>query len=243
MVELRRATGVATDIPDTGVYGVVLELGRAGATGVLEVYGQARVSRLALRRGVPLHASPGVRRWRLGEVIAHLGVPVASGCAALDRVVVPRGRRVGEVLVARGLLSRQGAELALKEQVRLRAQEFLPQRTGRCRFFSGARFLEDVPRLPDRWTAPELVAAVKLATERHGELRELLRRLEASHDPREALGLPPGATFAQARSAFRLLAKAHHPDHLAGVTDRVALDLHRRVFAAALRAFERLEAA
>lgn len=243
MAELHRGAGVARDVPDTGLYGVVLELGRAGATGVLEVYGQGRVSRLALRRGVPFHASPGAPPWRLGEVIGHLGLPVPGGPAALARLVVPRARRVGEVLVARELLAAPGVDLALKEQLRLRAQEILPRRTGRCRFFAGARFLADVPRLPDRWTAPALVAAVQRADQRHEALRWVLRRLETSDDPREALGLPRGASREEARAAFRQLAKDHHPDRLGGVTDRVALELHRRAFAAALLAFRRLEAA
>jgi hypothetical protein len=242
MAELHRGAGVVRDIPDTGVYGILLELGQARETGLLEVYGQGRVSRLALRRGVPLHASPGAIRWRLGDVIDHLGLPVAGGRAALDHAVVPRSRRAGEELIARGLASTPIVELALKEQVRLRAQDFLPRRSGRCRFFSGPRFLAGVPRLPDRWTAPDLVAAVRRATERHEALRWLLRRLESSDDPRAALGVPAGATVEQARAAFRQLAKAHHPDHLAGVTDGVALDLHRRAFAAALLAVQRLEA-
>jgi hypothetical protein len=238
MTEPRRGGTVRTGvIAGEGACELLLELGRDGATGVLEAYSGGRVRSLVLRRGVPIHAHPGAVPWRLGDVISHLGL--RSG---RDALALGARERWGDALVRQGKLSRSSVERALKEQIRLRAQELLSLRDGRYRFYAGAAALRSEPRQPDRWTAQDLVAAVRRGQGRHEELWWQIRRLEESSDPREALDLPPCAGPDQARAAFRRLARDHHPDRLQGVTDPVALALHRRVFAAALRASQRLEA-
>jgi hypothetical protein len=231
-------------VPAASACELLLDLGREKATGVLEVYAEGRVRRFALRCGVPIHAHAGAIAWRLGDVVEHLGLPVKGGAAAALRGAIGLGpaRRTGDALVQRGLLSRSSVERALREQLRLRAQELLRLKEGRYRFYAGAAALRGEPRQPDRWTPADLVAAVRRSDGRHEELRWILRRLEAV-DPREALDLPPRAGAAEARAAFRRIAREHHPDRLQAVADPIALALHRRVFAAALRAWQRLDGA
>lgn len=248
------------DVPAESVCAILLDLHRQEETGLLEVYARGRVFRLALRRGSPIHAHPGATLWRLGEVIEHLGLPVSGGSTSLRRALALSRQRAGEVLVDRGILAPDGLERALKEQIRLRSREFLPLSEGRYRFWRGPGHLRAAPRQPDRWTAPELVIAVRSEAfarrpasarphrphrpprppDPHEPLRRALQKLEGSTDPYRALGLAPGASPDQVRAAFRRLARAHHPDHLGDVTDPRALRLHARIFAAALGAYQRI---
>ena len=66
----------------------------------------------------------------------------------------------GEVLVEQGVIHRKFLDWALKEQISLRASEFLPLVEGRYRLWSGPQFLKSIPRQPDRWRPEELVASV-----------------------------------------------------------------------------------
>lgn len=235
-------TTSAGPIPDETAAALLMEHAKAGTTGMLEIYAAARVHRLALRRGVPIHCSPGSTPWRLGEVLLHLGVPTQGSSAVFRRALLRSSERSrsGERLVELGLVTKRDVSRAIKEQLLLRAREPLTLRAGRFRLFSGPSALRGVPRLPNTWTAKELVEAIDNECHAHHDLRRLLRRLEECSDPFDALGLPRGAGVELARAAFRQLAKAHHPDHLQGVTDRAALRLHKRIFEAALGAYQRV---
>lgn len=210
-------------------------------TGLLEIYAAGRVVRLALRRGVPIHCSPVSTPWRLGEVLHHLGVPIAGDSATFRRALLNSSERSrsGERVATFGLVKKRDVDWALKEQLRLRAREVLSLRSGRYRLFNGSGALRGVPRLPNSWTAEALIEAIENDRSSFDDLRRLLRRLEESTDPNDALGLPRGAGSEHVRAAFRQLAKEHHPDHLQGVTDRMELRLHKRIFDAALDVYQR----
>jgi hypothetical protein len=227
------------DVGPGSVSAVLHDLAERGETGMLEVLAEGRVFRLALRRGVPIHASSGLDLWLIGHVIEHLGEPIGGGVAALRRVLARASGRSGDELVRAGVTSRDCVEQALKEQIRLRAQTFLPLTRGHYRFWRGGEHLSDVPRQPDRWTADDLSREARHGFVPHRALRDLLRRL-GDDDPCSALGLPRGASITEARRAFRELARAHHPDRLGLERDAAALDLHRRIFIAAVRAYGRL---
>jgi len=222
---------------------VLLDLHRERETGLLEIYGKSRVYRIALRRGVPIHAQPGRVRWLLGDVIDHLDAPVETDIDTLRRVIATSHGRAGAMLTMRGLVSQEVVDRALKEQIRLRAQESLILDHGRYRFWPGPSALEGIPRQPDRWSAPDLVAAVHTPNGPHEGLLHLLRRLEKSTDPYEALGLGPGADPDQARIAYRMLARSHHPDHVGPQADPRTRLVHRRIFEAATRAYRQARAA
>jgi hypothetical protein len=242
----------AGEIPSASACAVLLEISRGGETGLLEIYAKERVFGLILRHGAPIHANPGATPWRLGEVIEHLGLPVRGGAPELRRVMALSRDRAGEMLISRGYLTKECLDRALKEQIRLRAGEFLTLAEGRYRFWSGPEHLRAAPRQPDRWTASGLVAAVRGGSlprprpprakpaEPPEPLRRLLDRLESGPDPYAALGLPQGADARQIRRAFRRLAVSHHPDRLPGLTDPEARALHARIFAAALDAYQEI---
>lgn len=223
-----------------GAYEVLFELSRSRRTGLFEVYAGERVYGLALRRGAPIHARPGVLPWVLGDVMGHLGLRDSRSELGLGGAqAFGRGEPVGKLLIQSGFVTPFDVDRALKEQIRLRAQEFLPLTQGRYRFWSGGSQLKGLPRQPDRWTAGELIDVVRRSGGRAEALRCLLNRLEGSRDPFVALGIEGIQDREAARTAFRRLAKDHHPDRLGGNKGAVERLLHRRIFQAALKAYER----
>ena len=231
------------EIGEEGATRVLLDLSACRVTGMWEIYTSSRVFRLALRSGVPIHAFPGSTPWLLGEVLAFLGAPLAGGEEHLKRTLALNPGRSGEVLAAHGIIQDKYVQWALKEQISLRASEFLPLTEGRYRLWAGPQFLKSIPRQPDRWRAEELAASVRHPVARDVDLRTLLARLTTSRDPRHALGLPCGADPEQVRSMFLTLAKRHHPDRIPASEGAERRALHRRVFEASVRAYRLASAA
>lgn len=225
------------DIPDEGASRILLDLQACDVTGMWEIYHESRVYRLALRAGVPIHAFPGKNPWLLGEVLAFLGAPIKGGMDELQKIIALHPGRSGEVLVERGIIHPKYVDWALKEQICLRAAEFLHLRAGRYRIWAGPQFLKNVPRQPDRWRPEELIDAIRRPHVANDDLRVLLGKL-SSDDPFSALGIARGARPDEIRTAFLELAKTHHPDHVAATEDHQRLALHRLVFEASVRAYE-----
>jgi hypothetical protein len=231
------------EIGPEGASRVLLDLSACRVTGMWEIYSTSRVYRLAMRSGVPIHAFPGATPWLLGEVLAFLGAPIKGGAEHLKRTLALNPGRAGEVLVEHGIIHRKFVDWALKEQISLRASEFLPLVEGRYRLWSGPQFLKSIPRQPDRWRPEELAASVSRHSGANDDLRRLLDRLTASEDPRHALGLPPDADHETIRTTFLALAKRHHPDRVPVGEGEERLGLHRRVFEASVRAYKLASAA
>jgi hypothetical protein len=236
----RDARWAGGDITDEGAERILMDLSACGVTGLWEVYAGDRVYRMALRSGAPIHVFPGRTPWLLGDVLEHMGAPIRGGQDGLRRTLALNPGLSGSVLVEHGIIMPKYLDWALKEQISLRAAEFLPLTEGRYRVWAGTQFLKCVPRQPDRWQSAELIAAVRGS--RDDDLRRLLGRLGRG-DPVAALGLEPGASRADVREAFRRLALEHHPDRLPPSTDPRRLALHRQVFEASVRAYELATAA
>lgn len=231
------------EIGPEGASRVLLDLSACRVTGMWEIYTNSRVHRLALRSGVPIHAFPGSTPWLLGEVLAFLGAPIRGGSDQLTRTLALNPGRSGEVLVEHGIVHRKYLDWALKEQISLRAAEFLPLVEGRYRLWSGPQFLKSIPRQPDRWRPEELVASVNGRRQPDEDLRGLLERLTSSDDPRQALGLPADADAGTIRATFLELVKRHHPDRVPESEGDERRSLHRRVFEASVRAYRLASAA
>ncbi len=231
------------EIGEEGATRVLLDLSACRVTGMWEIYSSSRVYRMALRSGVPIHAFPGSTPWLLGEVLAFLGAPLRGDAEHLKRTLALNPGRSGEVLVSHGIIHEKFVDWALKEQISLRASEFLPLRQGRYRLWSGPQFLKSIPRQPDRWRAEELAAAIRRPGAADEDLRLLLERLTTSKDPRQALGLHGDADPEKVRSTFLELAKRHHPDRIPAEEGEARLSLHRRVFEASVRAYKLASAA
>lgn len=231
------------DLPRGGATRVLLDLAACQVTGMWEIYAGERVYRLALRNGTPIHAFPGKTPWRLGEVLVYLQAPIRGGLEELTKVIALNPGRAGITLAEHGIVPSRYVQWALKEQISLRAAEFLPLTQGRYRLWCGPQFLRNVPRQPDRWRTDELISSLRPPHPEELELRELLGRLTGEKDPRRALGLGPDATAEQTRAAFLSLVKDHHPDHLPADAGPGRRNLHRLVFEAAVEAYEQARAA
>ena len=230
------------EIPGEGAGRVLLDLSACRVTGLWEVYSGSNVFRLALRSGVPIHAFPGRVPWLLGEVLVYLGAPLRGGVDEIRRLIAMNPGRSGEVLASLGVVRPKHVEWALKEQICLRAAEFLDLRHGRYRVWAGSRFLRSSPRQPDRWRPEELLSAIRRPHPANDDLRQLLGRL-STQDPLDALGLPPTATSDEIRAAFLALAKKHHPDRIHPSASPERRALHRLVFEASVRIYETARAA
>ena len=241
---------LAGDIDDQdGATRVLLDLAADRATGMWEIYADGRVHRIAMRSGAPIHAFAARTPWLLCDVMAALGLPMLCDEAEARRILAIGAGLSGRRLALAGATSIENVEIALREQIRLRAAEILAPREGRFRFFAGGSNLRGFPRQPDRWRAADLVAAIAGGPSPAGparaneDLHRVLARFCADADPIEALGLPPGAGPAAVKDAFRRLALAHHPDRVAGSEPRVRALLHRRIFEAATEAYRLARAA
>lgn len=222
---------------------MLLDLSACSVTGMWEIYAGERVYRLALRNGTPIHAFPGKTPWKLGEVLVYLEAPIRGGLEEMQRVIALNPGRAGLTLAESGVVPAKYVQWALKEQISLRAAEFLPLEHGRYRLWCGGQFLRNVPRQPDRWQTEELISSMIRPDPEEIRTRRLLTRLTSERDPRAALGLPPTSSRDQLRSAFLAIVRDHHPDHLPGSVTSRRRNLHRLVFEAAVEAYEQAEAA
>jgi len=214
LFDARDVKWMGGEIGEEGAARVLLDLSACRVTGMWEIYSGSRVYRLAMRSGVPIHAFPGSTPWLLGEVLAFLGAPLRGDAEHLKKTLALNPGRSGEVLVEHGIVHRKFVDWALKEQISLRAAEFLPLVEGRYRLWSGPQFLKSIPRQPNRWRSEELAASIGRPSVDNDDLRLLLERLTTSEDPRHALGLSGDADPEKVRSTFLELAKHHHPDRI-----------------------------
>ncbi|MBW2264006.1 MAG: J domain-containing protein [Deltaproteobacteria bacterium] len=243
LFDARDVKWMGGEIGEEGAARVLLDLSACRVTGMWEIYSGSRVYRLAMRSGVPIHAFPGSTPWLLGEVLAFLGAPLKGDAEHLKKTLALNPGRSGEVLVEHGIVHRKFVDWALKEQISLRAAEFLPLVEGRYRLWSGPQFLKSIPRQPNRWRSEELAASIGRPSVDNDDLRLLLERLTTSEDPRHALGLSGDADPEKVRSTFLELAKHHHPDRIHVEEGEERLSLHRLVFEASVRAYKLASAA
>jgi DnaJ-domain-containing protein 1 len=188
-------------------------LHRDGATGTLELIETrgttaGRAHRLVLEQGEIVRVEGGARTARLGAL---LGLePQARRATATGEHL-----RIGEYLVAAGLVRPERLREVLRAQMRERLEAIFALEDAQIRFHAPR------PRAEDP-TAPTPLARGEFL-EGRPRLRDRGRRLPESQPPRgrpggsraealRVLGLAEGASAADIHRAFRQLAQEHHPD-------------------------------
>jgi curved DNA-binding protein CbpA len=88
------------------------------------------VTRVYVREGLPVHADRPTDIDRLDRILAASGVVPPEVVAAADAEVTKTGRRLGEVLIKRGAITREGLAEVLKTQIRRKVTRLFFAREG-----------------------------------------------------------------------------------------------------------------
>jgi curved DNA-binding protein CbpA len=88
------------------------------------------VTRTYLRGGLPVHAERPTDIDRLDRILVSNGIVSAEVVAAADAEVSNTGRRLGEVLIGRGAITREGLAEVLKTQIRRKVTRLFFAREG-----------------------------------------------------------------------------------------------------------------
>lgn len=88
------------------------------------------VTRVYLREGLPVHADRPTDIDRLDRILVSSGVVPAEVVAAADAEVTQTGRRLGEVLIKRGAITREALADVLKTQIRRKVTRLFFAREG-----------------------------------------------------------------------------------------------------------------
>lgn len=192
-----------------------------------------RQHRIQLHAGLVTAVETPLRVPRIGEILAregHAAEPSIQRLAAL--VAAERGRRMGEVLVAAGLVPASAVERALRIQLRARLEALFGIEEATICFhtarplagslrevgpLSPRDFLHGRPRARDRHRRVAGAGAARSvppwgADAGRGASPRVARVDERRRRALELLGLGEGATEAEIRRAFRRLAAGLHPD-------------------------------
>ena len=208
-------------------------LHRAGTSGTLELEentgaGSGRVHRIELDAGLVSDVDTPLRIARVGELLKERGYFSERTVIALGRLLsASPGRRVGEVLVERTLVSLDVLVSVLEEQrrrrldalyrlpdalIRFRVPRPRTRHRAAPRVLVPGEFLHGRPRARD---VTERSARARAQSSFDGARREALSKL----------GLSEGADLPAIRRAFRELAAERHPDRFphAGERQKTAL--------------------
>lgn len=202
---------------------------REGATGVLELTEESgahagRVHRIHVVGGLVADVECAIATARLGAIARRLGLISEMGQRSFDlRLASAPGRRVGELLVEDGLVSRPDLARMLRVQRRERLERLFLLHDARLAFrvaraahrgvswpLEPSEFLHGRPRARDRGASGVVP----------GRRRDPVRARALS-----TLGLPESADPTTVQRAFRKLAAEMHPDRFptAGVDERAVI--------------------
>jgi hypothetical protein len=221
--------------------GILFSLVRQRETGVMVVRAEHRQKRVFWETGAPRFVSSTERTELLGACLVAAGL---LDIGDLDRTVMfaaERGQRLGEMLVALGILRPTALLRALIDQLETRFIELGGWRSGEVLFLRGERTAED--RVASRSSGLALVARTLHEGYADAEIGELLApflgspiarlpsrveigELGLTPPQRRALELAPGAASLQAlMTELARNAGARHPDTLRGVFTGLACGL------------------
>lgn len=184
---------------------ILASLYRARASGVLEL-GSPQGSHAVHLRGGLVHAVEGAAP-RFGDLAADLGVaqPVAIERAwRADR----GAHRIGQCLVAARVISLVARDRVLDEQRARRLDALFGIADATVRFRPARRLPDGAAEQPPM-LASRVIRGRPRGRDRGASTRPVDPARAAALD---ALGLPPTASFAEARARFRALVVELHPD-------------------------------
>ena len=210
-------------LSETTLGDVLGALLRAGVTGLVrlretQTHSADRQHRIYLARGEVVAVETETRVPVLGEILMQHGLLDAAAQRRLrQRLTAGANRRVGEVLVEEGYVSRDVVGAALRKQLRSKLDALFQVREGALSFhvacvappcpvapLTPREFLRGRPRRRDRMGSDAF----------HARRRPSLHP-SSDHRRRDALsllGLDESATMPEVTKAFRQLATRIHPD-------------------------------
>jgi len=210
-------------LKDTTLGDLLGALFRERATGFLDLIETSGAQhRLEVREGKVHAVETELEAPRLGELLSVSELP-----DAVDG-------RLGETLIAHGLVSHLQLEKALHRQMLARLELLFSVKDAAIRF-RAPRPRQDDPTRPQPLEKHEFLEG--RPRKRTPEVKATQRR--HSLGALSVLGLGEDASPADIRAAFRELAAAHHPDRHPGVDSEERAQLFRR-FAAISRAYHSL---
>ena len=211
-------------LSDTTLGDVLGALLRARVTGLVRLRETAphtagREHRISLAAGEVVAVETEARVPVLGEILMQHGLLDATAQRSLrQRMTAGPGRRVGELLVEAGYVSRDVVGAALRKQLRSKLDALFQIREGTLSFHV-ACVTPPCPAAP--LTAREFLRGRPRARDRQGNSASHARHRRSAmpspveHRRREALallGLDEAATQAEVTRAFRQIATKIHPD-------------------------------
>jgi hypothetical protein len=219
-------------------------LHRERASGTLELLEEkgvtaGRVHRLLLSGGHVEHVETAFKALKLGEVLGRFGWLNSDGARWLARRLIEApGRRTGELLVERGLVTPEIIAAALRRQLRARLEAVFGLGDALIRFhvprpraledamppLSAREFLHGRPRARDRERRPK---AYERESRRAGPSTELSASTRRAGALR-TLGLRAEVDRATLQRTFRSLAVHLHPDRHPAATPDQKAELMRR---------------
>ena len=220
-------------------------LHRERASGTLELVEDkgataGRAHRLFFSGGQLEQVETALKALKLGEMLGHFGWLTSDGARWLARRLIEApGRRTGELLIERGLVTPEIVNAALRRQLRARLEALFALGEARIRFhvprpraFAGAplplsarEFLHGRPRARDRERRPKAFERESRRSDPSGaDLPRSARRARAL----ETLGLYGEVDRSTLQKRFRTLAVDLHPDRHPGATPNEKAELMRR---------------
>jgi hypothetical protein len=219
-------------------------LHRERASGTLELLEEkgvtaGRAHRLFLAGGQVVEVETGLKALKLGEVLGRFGWLNSDGARWLARRLIEApGRRTGELLIERGLVTHEIVAAALRRQLRARLEALFGIGDAQIRFhvprpralgdaippLSAREFLHGRPRARDRERRPKPFARESRGAEASTEAPASTRRARALR----TLGLRGEVDRGTLQRTFRSLAVHLHPDRHPDATPEQKAELMRR---------------
>jgi hypothetical protein len=219
-------------------------LHRERASGTLELVEEKGVSagrahRLLLAGGQVVEVETGIKALKLGEVLGRFGWLNSDGARWLARRLIEApGRRTGELLIERGLVTHEIVAAALRRQLRARLEALFGIGDAQIRFhvprprtlddaippLSAREFLHGRPRARDRERRPKPFEREPPRAEPSTGTPASMRRARALR----TLGLRGEVDRGTLQRTFRSLAVHLHPDRHPDATPDQKAELMRR---------------
>jgi hypothetical protein len=219
-------------------------LHRERASGTLELLEEkgvtaGRAHRLFLAGGQVVEVETGLKALKLGEVLGRFGWLNSDGARWLARRLIEApGRRTGELLIERGLVTHEIVAAALRRQLRARLEALFGIGDAQIRFhvprprpladamppLSAREFLHGRPRARDRERRAKAFERESRRAQPSTETPASTRRARALR----TLGLCGEVDRGTLQRTFRSLAVHLHPDRHPDATPDQKAELMRR---------------
>ncbi len=201
---------------ETTLGDLLASLHRAYASGVLELVEPGRRHAIHLRRGLVLAVECSDRAHRFGDLAADAGLCPRASVERASREARATGARIGQHLVARGVMTHAARDRVLDAQRARRLDALYALADADLRFHAAR------PLPPGGAEQPPMSARETF----HGRARRRERARATGplrgdrHRALRALGLDESSSAGDVRARYRERVAALHPDHAHDVDER-----------------------